>query len=811
MFKCTFCIFQSRHFLCLLNHYEYKHSSKPGFKITCPHPVCGKDFRSVRCCQRHVRWFHSELYSELLCSQNIQRNPQTPTLAIPEEIHSGLSNADSDTAEEKIDFKKYLAQTLLNTREKCKVQSKALFSICDTIINVSTQAYSQSVNAVKKALNDSNIDIGNNELLKDALCDVSPLAISWESINSEKKLDKYVHENLSFVKPVEVVLGQNREIKECFQYIPALQTLQYLLQFKDIQAYVLNGHHSRNDILSDFCDGSVFNQHPLFSTSPDTLQLILYLDEVNFVNPLGNKVKLHKLYAFYLQLGNLPPSRRSKCQSIFLLGLCKSKYVRKYGLSTVLETFITDIKTLETQGITVDINGHAKVFKGSLLSCVADNLAAHAIGGFLESFSALRFCRFCMISKEQLAEVFLGPRRNIVSYNEQCVLVEQNPDLSKIYGLKRKSCLNELQYFHAVDGLPPDITHDVFEGVAKFVLCDVISYCISEDYFTLHDLNESIEQFPYSACDRANKPCILSSPNDIKQTAAQTWCLLRLLPLLVGENVPHNIAQWEVLLNFLDVVEFSCMRDIRHGQVLFMGELIEQFSNSYQTAFPEVGIKPKLHFIHHYSEQTLKFGPLVHSWSIRFEAKHNWFKQTLKTSKCFKNIEKTLARRHQHMLSTYGVNQAFFDKSCHEIKGGKVVNINLFTEEAQNAIKVTVGNVTQIFQAKQILVYDNILASACVVPYSENGDLINFKEVKHCLMFEGEPYFLCQELVTKAFVRHYHAYKVERRTEFFMLKLTDLLCVHNFHSLGLYSVAENVGNHNLYVVLKMRLLMPEHP
>jgi hypothetical protein len=55
---------------------------------------------------------------------------------------------------------------------------------------------------------------------------------------------------------------------------------------------VLNGHQLDCNLLGDYCDGSVYNSHPLFSANPKALQLILYYDDVN---PLGSRAKKHKL------------------------------------------------------------------------------------------------------------------------------------------------------------------------------------------------------------------------------------------------------------------------------------------------------------------------------------------------------------------------------------------------------------------------------------------------------------------------------------------------------------------------------------
>ena len=56
-----------------------------------------------------------------------------------------------------------------------------------------------------------------------------------------------------------------------------------------------NGHKSSPDLLHDFCDGEVFATHPLFSVKAGALQIFFYFDELELANPLGSKVKIHKL------------------------------------------------------------------------------------------------------------------------------------------------------------------------------------------------------------------------------------------------------------------------------------------------------------------------------------------------------------------------------------------------------------------------------------------------------------------------------------------------------------------------------------
>lgn len=53
-----------------------------------------------------------------------------------------------------------------------------------------------------------------------------------------------------------------------------------------------------------------------------------------------------------------------------------------------------------------------------------------------------------------------------------------------------------------------------------------------------------------------------------------------------------------------------------------------------------------MHFLIHYPEQMLQVGPMVRTWTIRHEAKLNFFKQTTGILS-FKNITLSLANHHQ--------------------------------------------------------------------------------------------------------------------------------------------------------------------
>lgn len=149
-----------------------------------------------------------------------------------------------------------------------------------------------------------------------------------------------------------------------------------------------------------------------------------------------------------------------------------------------------------------------------MLFVAAGNLAAHSLGGFFESFTVSRMCRFCMAKREeiQLKEVRTGTfqPRTKESHDRHVLDVLEDSTMSQEYGVKGNIPLTvSLEHFHVVDGYPPDLLHDLLEGVVPLELALCLKGLISKAYFTLEVLNAAIKQFPYAFSDRTNQPQLI--------------------------------------------------------------------------------------------------------------------------------------------------------------------------------------------------------------------------------------------------------------------------------------------------------------
>ena len=166
-------------------------------------------------------------------------------------------------------------------------------------------------------------------------------------------------------------------------YYPFCQLLMFYIH-EDVLSFVLkpDQENSKSGYLHTFRDGEAFKNNNLFRTSQNCLEIILYHDDFGTVNPLGNKVSKYKISAFYFVLGNIPSKFRSRLSDINLLLISPASFGQKYGYSEILQPCLDDLCKLETTGIKVNFENIAYLFKGGVSMVVADNLAAHALGGF---------------------------------------------------------------------------------------------------------------------------------------------------------------------------------------------------------------------------------------------------------------------------------------------------------------------------------------------------------------------------------------------------------------------------------------------
>ncbi len=594
------------------------------------------------------------------------------------EIHSPVLESDNyediDTSEElgcesdtSSEIVRNIGSILLKLESIYNVSGKCIDDLVEQLQFICTSSTQYIPKLVSDFFTKNNCAVEQDLVseLVDKLCYSNPLNVAFcpnGPLCSKFKREKYFKENFSVIEPVEYILDPEENCS--FQYVPVLQTLQQLLNNEDILNSVLTKHSNASQLTS-FHDGTYFKLNALHAKEKHSISLILYIDDFEICNLLGTSRKKHKVTAVYWVLANVPSELRSQLTSINLALLCKANDVKKFGYACILEPLLKDLSTLEKEGIFVPLV--STNIRGTVFCVSADNLGAHSLSGLVENFSGHYICRFCIgdHSDYQQKEVHSGafPPRTKENYDLHVQSVKGNPALIHCFGVKKCCPITEkLSYFHFVTGYPPDILHDLFEGIIPFELALCINLFIQKKYFTLAELNKLITQFPYKWTDKTNCPQPISANLVLRKSiggnAHENWTLLRLFSFIIGAKIPLNEPAWQVLMTLKDITDLVVAPTHTEETICYLDTLISEHRHRLLEVFPGQKLIPKHHFLEHYSELIRGFGPLVSFWTMRFEAKHNFFKRVVRYTNSFRNVLLSLASKHQMMMAYHSQGNA---------------------------------------------------------------------------------------------------------------------------------------------------------
>lgn len=217
-------------------------------------------------------------------------------------------------------------------------------------------------------------------------------------------------------------------------------------------------------------------------------------------------------------------------------------------------------------------------------------------------------------------------------------------------GLKKKSIFNKIKNFHVSVNLSFDIMHDVFHGVANYVLRAILyRFIIEKTYFTLETLNSRIQSFNFGPNKDFHKPPIiymnhLKRKCLIKCSAAEMITLVRFLGIIIGDLIKNHDDDYWLLFKLLrSIVDIILSPRITKSHALELRELVEKLLETYRGFFG--ALKPKFHIMVHYATCMLKTGPLVNFWTMRFESRHRPLKAVVTAISSSTNLLVSIAMK----------------------------------------------------------------------------------------------------------------------------------------------------------------------
>lgn len=334
-------------------------------------------------------------------------------------------------------------------------------------------------------------------------------------------------------------------------------------------------------------------------------------------------------------------------------------YIQTFAWNVILKCIIDDLLHLENEGIPINVGDRVIFFKGSLLMMLGDNLGCHEVGNFVTSFNSTYFCRFCLITKNQLKSNIYKVQqlRNLHNYNICVKTAERTREHS--LGICGKSLLNNLKHYHVLRGLPCCISHDLYEGIIPFDFLLMIKYFIKNRWFHIAYLNYHLQRIRLSNDSTAdNVPLINLKHKKICGTASEIKKLLEVFTIAVAfriKNADDEVWQMVLYLKKLSSLVFAPALSV--GQIALLQDNIRKYMDLRIKCFKNIPLRPKHHYVSHIPLHIEDFSPLKHVCTLRAESKHSFFKTVVKHGKNFVNVTKSLSEKHQLMESIH-----FFDE-----------------------------------------------------------------------------------------------------------------------------------------------------
>jgi hypothetical protein len=189
---------------------------------------------------------------------------------------------------------------------------------------------------------------------EEAKAKFAKLGSIFEDYDTKFKQHKVFKTFEQFVNPETIILGTREDTmrknneheiinkKETMEYISLTKTLTSLLNcdsiYKQIKEYKYEGEFE-----------------PLYYTSPfwqnpNSLRLVVFHDEFEPKNPLGDSKTLYKMDMFYFTILNLGRRNCSSLKNIFVLACVYSEDIKKYKIDVVLSKIVEELSILETEG-----------------------------------------------------------------------------------------------------------------------------------------------------------------------------------------------------------------------------------------------------------------------------------------------------------------------------------------------------------------------------------------------------------------------------------------------------------------------------
>jgi hypothetical protein len=248
--------------------------------------------------------------------------------------------------------------------------------------------------------------------------------------------------------------------------------------------------------------------------------------------------------------------------------------------------------------------------------------------------------------------------------------------------------------------------------------------------------------------------------------------LVRYFGVLVGYYVPSDCEVWELFLYLRRILDRLINPKVTHDGAQQLKYWVAGLNELY-LKLTKSNLKPKFHFMTHYPEMLLKFGPLTQIWTMRFESKHRVSKIAARTSCSKVNVCKTIALKNQLILNNIFIK----DHPLSNLSCGKKSTVTRDLKEIQQKLNLTIDT---LYSVPWVIIEGNRIQTNSVLTIDLCEDTFKplFASVINVYVTPDENVILyCILFQTLDFDLHYFAYNVCKTNEKLFIKSSSLISI----------------------------------
>lgn len=259
-------------------------------------------------------------------------------------------------------------------------------------------------------------------------------------------------------------------------------------------------------------------------------------------------------------------------------------------------------------------------------------------------------------------------------------------------------------------------------------------------------------------------------------SASEMICFLSHLGLMIGFLVPEGNDHWNLFVTLLKILHIIMDKTTIPENTLLLKSLISEHHYIYCILLKQE-LKPKHHNMIHYPRILNQVGPLVHTWSMRFEARHRPSKVTASVSCSRKNICYTLAIKSQLQMCYRFLTCSTFDIIRTKLGPAELIDSRFYRYNG-----ILSDKSLEFIESYKWLKYMGICfkkQSSVIIKIEE---LPVFGKILDFVTINGEPHIIYEQMVTLCFKEHIQAFEIMFTETINIIKVKELCTIacHTF-------------------------------